>query len=147
MYTVNMENTYVFGARTLMQTVVNFSLLKHPPKVSFVKVGDYIRMFEFKGRGQTIMRTLRRFRKAKRPIRYLPDNDQVAIHTACKICLTNQPCVAIQPCNHVGICNGCCLKLFNCAFTSQTSFFLIADGSKCPFCRTPVQAISYMYFV
>lgn len=141
-----MTSHFVFGAVELNQVMYNYSLLSMPPKVLMFHTNGYFRLFERTHLNRWTMRTMRRYRKAKRPPSLLTDDVAKSLNT-CKICFTNESRVLIRPCNHVGMCNACCHKIYHFAFTEGSMPYIrVHSGKKCPFCKSIAKALMYVYF-
>lgn len=141
-----MIDRFVFGAVEVNQVMHNYSLLSKPPTILMCFVSGYFRLFEQTDSNHWTMRTLRRCRKYKRPPPFLTDNVPESVNT-CKLCFTNESRVLIRPCNHAGVCNACCYKLYHLAFTEGSKPHIrLLSRNKCPFCKSIATSLMYVYF-
>lgn len=140
---------FVFGATALIQTVHNLSLLTtHPMDVRFYSIDGTLHMFEMKDEVIQTVRKLRRVRTAIRPKQYLPDACGEST-IECKLCHSNQSCVLVRPCNHLGMCNRCCLRYTERAFYKRRGQITLSTPNAptkcCPFCKTGITHLEYVY--
>ena len=166
---------FVFGSNDPMEIVVNHTMLEPfffvPYRLRFTDDG-----FVYYYTNDRFQRILRKpVRKAIRPKKILPDHSSTDTGTACRICSENKTCVVLNPCNHAGICNTCCFRMFNYAFflnakdssivyrykpTRDHRMSDIYDDrldsmlndmrvvqNRCPFCKSHVEEIQYIYLV
>lgn len=85
---------------------------------------------------------------------------------SCKICLNHVSCIMLTNCKHVGMCNGCCFKYLKEAYFYDKYKKSVVKQScypfyktyvnnledfiytkKCPFCKSYIKGIEYVYIV
>lgn len=143
------DPVFVFGTTDPLQIILNNSLLLEPLSLKLVCIDGFIYLYQYCNVREIWKKELliRRIRRAKRPVKYLDDCKNNA-SSECKICFNNQVCIMIHPCNHVGLCNTCCLRIFNVGFFNRRGCFELSKGfkpNKCPFCFTPVTDLTYVF--
>ena len=143
------EPVFVFGTTDPVQLIVNNSMLFNPLPLKLVCVDGFLYLYRRETSGFWKKEKLFRvIRKAKRPVRYVDDCKDAS--SECKVCLSNKVCVLTQPCNHVGLCNLCCLRIFKTAFVKKSGGFELSKPmtpQTCPFCLTLITNMMYVFVV
>jgi len=138
------ELKFTFGAVTRKEIISNYILAYGYENVKIENIDGFEHVYikhnnEFKWT-QLIRKTPR---IVKRTSPLIVDQ---AYYANCKICMKNDSCILIEPCNHLGMCNICFNKIFHHGFTTKDELnkFLITK-MKCPFCKSEVDGVSYVY--
>jgi len=143
------DHVFVFGTTDPLQIIMNNSMLLEPLSLKLVCVDGFIYLYQYCIVNGTWRKRIlfRRIRRAKRPVKYLEDcvNDA---SSECKVCFNNRFCILIHPCNHIGLCNTCCTRIFKVGFFNKQGCVELSKGlisNNCPFCFTPVTDLTYVF--
>ena len=160
---------FVFGTSDVLQLIENYNKLDGVFAINWkIKLRDdgFFEVYE----NNVFKRIIRKpFRRAKRCIRIVEDNQESRKCLACRICTVNKMCVMYEPCGHLGVCNECSYMITNLAFYKKSNckmfpYRMIPDPrythrdntddilydiqlskNECPFCKTYVHNIKYVY--
>jgi hypothetical protein len=138
------ELKFTFGAFTRKEIISNYILVYGYEKVQIKNIDGFEYIF-IKYNNEFIFTQLIRKppRIVKRTSPLIADH---SYHANCKICMKNDSCILIEPCNHFGMCNACFHVIFHHGFTTTNELnkFLITH-KRCPFCKSEVDGVSYVY--
>ena len=157
----NSRPMFVFGTLDTRQLAINDFLHSEVEKRNS-KINPYTYCFSDK---------VCRPRRAKRTAKFVHDT-KYSDRSICSICQENNSCILLKPCNHAGLCNQCSLKIFNKSAYKQLNNSIIISSiypdprftsnalsieddlhqiqlslQLCPWCKTRVNSIEYIYIV
>jgi hypothetical protein len=145
---------FVFGAVDVIQRIINNSMMD--PKyreryrihlsLGFVYLYIYDRILQRWVKDSLIRQP---YGRAIRPRVYINELYEEQTST-CRVCFERNMNVMIKPCNHIGLCNMCCVRHFKCGFyrldqTPTLSSTRLLFEKKCPFCFGSVTGLDYVF--
>ena len=163
------DYNFVFGTTDMLQIIKNYNLLHGIFKIDWrikLRTDGFFEVYE-----NNICKGIIRkpFRRAKRCVRILEDTQDTRKELLCRVCTVNKMCVMYEPCGHLGVCNECSFKLLNLAFYKKSKckafphrmfpdprythndnmddilYDIQLSKNECPFCKTYVDDIKYVY--